>query len=231
MADKPQQLSLNLPVETRFGQEDFLVSPSNALAYGMFERWPEWPGRVLLLIGPAGAGKSHLASIWAERAAALTIHGAALANVDLPMLSAGRAIVVEDADQALNKNNASEAALFHLINMARDSNAFLVLTARAFPDRWGLATADLLSRLRLAPAVEIGAPDDALVRAVLVKLFDDRQLGVDAGLIEYLAVRIERSLGAARATVEALDREAMGLGRSVTRQLAGELLRRMDSEV
>lgn len=223
-----RQLSLDLPVEPRFGADDFLVSPSNEGAFAAMERWPQWPGRMLLLIGPGGAGKSHLAAIWAARAGARTLDAAALAHadshVDLQALAAQPAILVEDADRA----PGIEAALFHLINLARDSGAFLVITARRFPDHWGLATADLLSRLRLAPAVEIGAPDDALVRAVLVKLFADRQLGIDAGLIEYLARRIERSLDAARVIVEALDREALALGRPVTRIMAGELIRRLE---
>ncbi len=222
MNGKARQLSLDLPVEPRFGREDFLVSPSNERAWNQFERWPDWPDRVLLLAGPGGAGKSHLAAIWAARAQARVIAAGSLALADLPALAASGAVLVEDADQAAGV----ETPLFHLINLARASGAFLVLTARGFPDHWGVAMADLLSRLRLAPVVVLGEPDDALVRAVLVKLFVDRQLVVEAGLIEYLAVRIERSLDAARQAVEALDREALALGRPITRQLAGEVLRR-----
>ncbi len=221
----PKQLTLELPMEPRFGREDFLVSPSNATAWDMFERWPQWPERVMLLVGPTGAGKSHLAAIWAARAKARILTGRALPLADLEALGRAGTVLVEDADDA----PGIEKELFHLLNLVREGGSWLVLTARRWPDGWGLATKDLLSRLRLAPAIEIGEPDDALVRAVLVKLFVDRQLVVDTTVVEYLAVRIERSLDAARNVVEALDREALALGRPVTRPMAGEILRRMEA--
>jgi chromosomal replication initiation ATPase DnaA len=136
------------------------------------------------------------------------------------------AILLEDADSAKRVENE----LFHLLNLVREAGTHLAITARQWPDSWGLSTADLLSRLRLAPAVEIGEPDDALVRAVLVKLFVDRQLVVDTSVVEYLAVRIERSLDAARAIVEALDREALAQNRPITRPIAIDVLRRLDGE-
>ena len=221
----PRQLTLDLPVEPRFGREDFLVSPSNAEAWDMFERFPQWPDRVLLLLGPTGAGKSHLGTIWAERAGARVVKAAALAQMDLQALVETGAILLEDAEVA----RGIETPLFHLLNLVRASNAcWLVITARAWPDAWGLHTPDLLSRLRLAPAVEIAEPDDALVRAVRVKLFLDRQLVVDTAVVEYLGMRIERSLAAARQIVELLDDEALRTARRITRQMAGEVLRRLE---
>jgi chromosomal replication initiation ATPase DnaA len=222
----PRQLTLDLPVEPRYGREDFLVSPSNMQAWSTFENWPGWPDRVLLLLGPTGAGKSHLAAIWAARTGARVLTASALPLADLPGLVRSRAILVEDADAA----GGVETELFHLLNLVRNSTTYLVITARQWPDSWGLTTADLLSRLRLAPAVEIGEPDDALVRAVLVKLFVDRQLVVDTSVVEYLALRIERSLDAARSVVEALDREALAQGRAITRPIAAEVLRRTEGE-
>ena len=219
-----RQLSLDLPLEPRVGREDFLVSPSNRIAFEMIERWPAWPDRALMLIGPPGAGKSHLAAIWAARAGATTIAARDLASADIEAVAAAGAVLLEDADQA----PGVETRMFHLLNLARAAGRWVLATARDFPDRWGLATADLLSRLRLAPVVEIGAPDDALVRSVLVKLFADRQLAVEAGLVEFLANRIERSLGAARAIVAALDEEALARGRAISKPLAAELLRRVD---
>jgi len=217
-----RQLTLDLPVETRFGREDFLVSPCNETAFAMFERWPDWPDRVLLLLGPVGAGKSHLGHIWAQQAGATVLSTSQLAKTDLPALVASGAILLEDADLA----RGNEAEFFHLLNLVRSApSCFLVVTARSWPDAWGLKTADLLSRLRLAPAIEIGEPDDALVRAVLVKLFHDRQLEVDISVVEYLALRIERSLAAARNIVGVLDREALRAGRSITRPMASEVLR------
>ena len=223
MTQRPRQMALDLPTEPRFGREDFLVSPSNAQAWDMFERWPDWPDRLLLLLGPTGAGKSHLAAIWAARTGARVLSGQSLPLGDLPALAGSGAILLENADSA----RGVEKELFHLINLVRDAGTWLVITARRWPDAWNLGIKDLLSRLRLAPAVEIGEPDDALVRAVLVKLFVDRQLVVDTSVVEYLAVRIERSLDAARSIVETLDREALALGRPVTRPMASEVLRRL----
>ena len=223
MIDRMRQLPLDLPVEPRYGRDDFLVAPSNEQAFSTVERWPDWPDRVLLLVGPTGAGKSHLGAIWAERVGALRLKAAELATADLPGLVL-QPLLLEDADDA----GVIEPAFFHLLNLVRGSASWLVVTARSLPGSWGLQTADLLSRLRLAPVVEISPPDDDLVRAVLIKLFDDRQLQVDTTVIDFLALRIERSLDAARKVVEALDQEALALGRRVTRPMAAALVRRME---
>ena len=227
MKSPSRQLTLELPLEPSFGREDFLVSPSNAAAFETFERWPDWPGGgVMLLLGPTGSGKSHLGTIWAERAGAPVLPARELARTpDVPGLAEAGALLIEDADRL---GGSGEAEFFHLLNLMRERGGWLAITARAWPDAWGIATRDLLSRLRLAPAVEIGEPDDVLVRAVLVKLFMDRQLAVDAAVIEFLALRIERSLAAARSIVEVLDQEALAAGRAVTRPMASEVLRRLD---
>ncbi len=226
MTDRPRQLALDLPVEPRLGIEDFLVGVSNDEAYALIERWPDWPDQVLRLEGPEGSGKTHLASIWAARAAALTLRATDLTAERLPALSGRRAIVLEDAD----RGPCDEPAFFHLLNMMRASGGSLLVTARSAPEHWGLATPDLLSRLRLAPQARIGAPDDALLRAVIVKLFIDRQLVVDTAIVDYLILRIERSFAAAAAAVTALDRQSLGAGRRITRQLAATILAREDDE-
>ena len=224
-AERPaRQLPLDFPVRPSFAPEDFLVGASNKAALDIVERWPDWPDPVLVLAGPEGSGKSHLAAMWAARAGGRVLPAGAIGSEAVPDLAGYPALVVEDADRGLT----DEAGLFHLINARRGGGLPLLLTARGAPDRWGLTTADLLSRLRLAPLVEIGAPDDSLLRAVLVKLFLDRQLVVDTGVIDYLATRAERSLAAARAIVEALDREALSHGRRPTRALAAGLLASME---
>jgi chromosomal replication initiation ATPase DnaA len=147
---------------------------------------------------------------------------ASLPLADLPAIASAGAVLVEDADRA----PLVEAELFHLINLILSGQGYLAITARAWPDAWGVQIKDLLSRLRLAPAIEIGEPDDALIRAVLVKLFLDRQLVVDTSVVEYLANRIERSLDAARNVVALLDKEALAAGRAITRPMAADVLRR-----
>jgi chromosomal replication initiation ATPase DnaA len=215
-----RQLPLDLPVETRFGEEDFLVGASNAEAYGMLDAWPEWPALLLTLAGPQASGKSHLASIWAARSAARRVAGSDLSVAEVPALLESGAVVVEDIDAP----TLDEAALFHLINLAGERRAFVLLTTARQPSALDLRTADLASRLRRAPLVSIEAPDDALIRALLVKLFVDRQLIVDTALVEYLATRMERSFAAARTVVERLDQETLARRRRLTRQAAAEIL-------
>jgi chromosomal replication initiation ATPase DnaA len=220
-----RQLTLELAAEPHFGAEDFLVSQSNEQAYGMIELWPDWPDKVLLLLGPPGAGKSHLAAIWAARAKAEVLQAKALASADLPALAAHKAMLIEDGN-LLGAGEDGEAALFHLTNLARANGMSLLLTARETPEAWGLSTADLLSRLRLAPRVVIESPDDALMRAVLVKLLVDRQLIVDTNIVEYAALRLDRDLDAARSFVAALDREGLARGKRITRNMASEVLQK-----
>lgn len=217
---RPRQLAFDLPVDSRHGVEDFLIGPSNEAAYGLVESWPNWPDAWLRLVGPEGAGKTHLAAIWAGRAHAWTVPIADVTEANVPHLVSGGALVVEDCD----RGPRGEAALFHLMNAVKAKGGFLLLTARTAPDLWGVRVPDLLSRLRLAPHATIDPPDDALLRALLVKLFIDRQLVVDTGIIEALTLRMERSFAAARAIVDALDRLSLERGRRVTRALAGEVL-------
>ncbi|MBB4039607.1 chromosomal replication initiation ATPase DnaA [Microvirga flocculans] len=220
MHEAPKQLAFDLSLEPRFGAEDFLVSPSNEQAYGLIESWPDWPDTILLLIGPRGSGKSHLAAIWAANAHAWTIDASGIAHDKVPHLVSNGALAIEDMD----RGERDEAALFHLLNLAREKKASLLITCETPPDRWGLRTPDLLSRLRLAPSVALDAPDDALLKAVLVKLFVDRQLVVDTSVVDYIALRIERSLAKASEVVALLDREALSRGRRVSRAIAAEIL-------
>ena len=221
--DRPRQLALELPVSPRFGREDFLVSPSNEQAYGLVERWPDWPDTIVRLEGPPGSGKSHLAAIFAAASHAWTVESAAVTMARVPYLVSNGALVIEDAD----RRPRDETALFHLLNLARERRTFLLLTASGPVEGWGLATPDLVSRLRLAPCVGLSAPDDSLLKAVLVKLFVDRQLVVDTSVVDFLALRLERSLSVASEAVAMLDREALSRGRRITRVMAGDIVERL----
>lgn len=158
--------------------------------------------------------------IWASAAGARVISGHALATAEIPTALATGALVVEDAAIA-----ADERALFHLINLAREENAYLLFTARTTPATWPVAVPDLVSRLRALPVATLAAPDDAMLRAVMVKLATDRQLKLDEAVVGYLSTHIERSFAAARAAVIALDNEALRLRRPATRALAAEIFR------
>lgn len=219
MSVGPRQLALALDHAESFAREDFLSGPSNAAALALIEAWPDWPHRAVVLTGPEGSGKSHLAAIWAQAAGARLIAARALEEASLPSTLATGALVVED----VTAGAVDERALFHLLNLAREQDAFVLLTARAAPVAFAIR--DLASRLKALPLIAMAPPDDALLRAVLLKLFTDRQLAVDEGLIGYLARRIERSFAAARAVVAQLDAEAMRHKRPLTRAFAAEILR------
>lgn len=219
MSRGPRQLALAFDHDQSFAREDFLSGPSNAAALALIDQWPEWPAKFVALVGPAGAGKSHLAAIWAAQAGARVVAARALDEASVPAAVATGALVIED----LAAGGFDERALFHLLNLAREEQVFVLMTAVTPPAAFDVGLCDLASRLREIPTVVLTAPDDALLRAVLVKLFADRQLAVDESLISYLTRRIERSFAAARAAVAALDREALHQQRPVTRALAGEI--------
>lgn len=175
----------------------------------------------MVLVGPQGSGKSHLAAIWAGAAGARTAAARSLDSNTMPAAFATGALVVED----LADRRFDERALFHLINHAREERAFVLITARSAPASWTVGVADLASRLRVLPVIELAAPDDALLRAIIVKLFADRQVGVDESLIAYLAARIERTFAGVQKAVDMLDREALRQKRPVSRALAVDLFR------
>lgn len=216
----PRQLALALPHAESFARADFLPSPGNEAALTLIEAWPDWPARAVALVGPEGCGKSHLAAIWADRAGARFLAARALGTADLPAALATGALVIED----VGPGGFNERALFHLLNLAREE-AHVLLTARTAPAAWTIELADLGSRLRAIPAVSLASPDDALLRAVLVKLFADRQLDIEESLVTYLLARLERSFAALRRAVDELDREALRRQRPVTRALAAEVLK------
>lgn len=214
------QLPLALPHAPSYGRDDFMPGPSNEVALKLIESWPAWPSPVLLLVGPSGSGKTHLAHIWASTAGAKIMEPDTLAELVHPTVVAGGAIAIED----VAPDAVPEAALFHLINSVREAGASLLITSQTPAEEWHVSLPDLRSRLRMAAPAALGAPDDELLRKVLVKLFADRQLVVDKPLIDYLISRMERSLNAAAILVETLDREALAAGRRITRPMASAVL-------
>jgi chromosomal replication initiation ATPase DnaA len=219
------QLIFDLPHRAALGAEDFLVSDCNLAAVRLIDAWPDWQAPAQLLIGPPLSGKTHLVRVWQGRSGAVSLDPAHLGVAQLDELAAGASMVVEDADRA----GYDEATLFHLLNLVREKRFSMLLTARLGPNRWDTALPDLASRLSAVPVTEIGAPDEALVRTVMLKHFADRQLDIDPKVLEFLAMRIDRSLAAAAAAVEAVDRAALASGRKISRQLVVEALERTAS--
>jgi chromosomal replication initiation ATPase DnaA len=216
----PRQLALALPHAESLTRDNFLEGPANAAGLALIDGWPEWPNRLMVLAGPEGSGKSHLAAIWTEQAGARSTAAHALTPANVPGALATGALVVED----LRSQDFDERALFHLLNLAREDQAYVLITAREPPSTLPVELRDLRSRLRAMPVVSLLPPDDQLFRALIVKFCADRQLAIDEALVSYLTTRIERSYAAVRQAVELLDREALRLGRPVTRALAAELL-------
>ena len=224
-----RQLPLDLTVPPAHARADFLPAPANRDALAMLDAPQSWPQGRLLLIGPEGAGKTHMAAFWAAENGARRVAAADLRPEAADLLAApGGAVVVEDADHA-GRAAGAEQALFHLWNLCPPRGCLLLLTARGAPRDWGLALPDLRSRMDAMAQVRLGPPDEALLAAVLVKLFADRQLAVPAGLIDWLVLRMDRDLGLARRLVAAIDREAMAAKAPVTRRIAAGLLDKLSA--
>jgi len=217
----PAQLSLDLPVRAATGRAAFLVAGPNAAAVALVDGWRGWPQGRLALAGPPGAGKSHLAAVWAEEAGAQTVGPGALPSPG--DLAAGAHLAVDGADEVAGDGSAEER-LLHLMNALAETGGRLLLVGRTPPARWPVALPDLASRLAATPVARIGPPDDPLLAAILVKLFEDRQIAVPPDLVAYCAGRMERSFAAAQALVAALDARALAESRPIGRKLAAAVL-------
>lgn len=219
-AERPRQLPLALGHETGYARHDLVASPANVPALSLLDRWPDWPSRVVALVGPPGSGKTHIGKAWVEISCATRLDREALAEAatrDGPFWVDG-----------IDDGPVDETALFHLINLVRERPTHLLMTARRHPGQWGVALPDLASRLKAATLTEIAEPDDALLSGVMAKLFADRQVSVDPLVVQYLVRRIERSLDTAIRVVDRLDRTALEQKARITRALAAEVVRDED---
>ncbi len=220
-ASPGMQLVLELPLPDGDRLEDFLRSPANAAALDAVLAWPDWPAPALLLWGPTGSGRTHLARIWTRLTGARLLDGNRLGAAPgvLARLGATRHCAVDDADQVRD-----DVTLFHLYNLIAGQGGQLLLTASRPLGGWGIELPDLLSRLRTAWSCRIGEPDDALLEAVLVKQLQDRQLSVLPGVVSYLVRHMERSFAAARRLARELDRASLRARRPITLPLARAVL-------
>ncbi len=215
---RTEQLPLEFPHDPASGRDDLLIADPLKAVVQLVDRWPDWPSPVVILVGPAGSGKSHLAEIWREKSGATVIapvegSGAAVSAAEGPVL-------FEDADRA----PFNDASLFHVINSVRENHRSLLMTARTWPGIWPVSLPDLRSRLKAATVVEIGEPDEVLLSQVIVKLFADRQLQIDPRLVEFIVQRMERSMQTAQAIVDRIDFLALSRGVKISRALVQEVL-------
>ena len=218
-----RQLPLALGADVSFAREDLVVGTANDEALAWIDAWPDWRAPGLVLWGPEGSGKSHLAAIWRRRAGArgVTIAAAiaAASAVAVPQL------LVEDVERALLAGAQAEHDLLHAYNLVAQAKGSLLLTARVPPVRWPGKLPDLRSRMQALPAVALKAPDDAMLAAVLTKLFVDRQLAPDPDVVSFIAPRIERSFARLGRVVDAIDRAALAAQRAITVPFVRRILR------
>lgn len=224
MTEIPLQIPLQLPYSEALTGEDFLVAPCNQDAVGWINRWPEWPAPALVVYGPAASGKSHLAHIWSEKSSSTLMTAKNVLAMDLQQFAGHPShLLIDRADFMIGEREVEEQ-LFHLYNLCRENNKSMLLTMVTPPQGLSFVIADLASRLRAAPAVEIKPPDESLLASILVKMFHDRQLDVGADVIAYVVLRMERSFAAARALVDQADRLALAEKKPVTIALLRRIL-------
>lgn len=220
------QLPLDLSVPVTHKREDLIESKANEMAISMLDSWPNWPGRVSVLAGPIGAGKTHIASVWAEKASATVCKCIDLTKkLDefVELASNGQNFLIEDAGSGV----IDETAMFHFLNAIKQGDGYGLITSRSWPIEWNIKLADLASRLKAVQIFELSEPDDELLRHVMVKLFADRQLPADEKIIDYCVLRMERSLESAGRLVEAIDAEALSKQSAITRVTAATALERL----
>ena len=220
MTATPDQLILDLAHRPALEAEDFLISGSNRAAADIVDLWPHWPHSSVVVVAPPGAGKTHLANVWRLRSGAARLQAGTL--TESAIAGGGGALLIED----LHAGIGDERVLFHLLNLVREHKTSMLLTSRVAPGELDVRLPDLRSRLRALPLVAISPPDEALLKAVLVKHFADRQLAVEPHVVSHIALHMERSMEAAAGIVAAIDQAAMASHRKVTRSMVTEVMAR-----
>ena len=221
-----KQLPFEFERRPSLSGDDFLVAPCNQEAVAWLDKWPDWPSPFVIIYGPPGCGKSHLSHVFMAKSGALALTSAGINDAGLPsILASSKNLVADDGDTGFG-----EEALFHIYNDLALRDGYMLITAERAPKDWPVKLADLASRLKASPAVEIGLPDDDLIQSVIVKLFSDRQIRVETSVIDYVVKRMERSLDAARQFVDAADKTALAEKKGITLPIARHVLKELGAE-
>ena len=221
------QLVMPFAPAVSYEAQDFLEGQANQAALSMVSRWPDWPYSMVLLYGPKGCGKTHLAHIFAARCRGVFLDPQRLGTTPADHLLVGNHCWVLDDIERVRKPEA----LAQLLNVARARGDYLLLTAGAAASELQIALPDLRSRLMALPTLAMGVPDDALLMGVLAKAFSDRQLRVAPSILEYAVTHLERSYAAAQAFAQAMDVAALAAGRAVTMALVRQVLQLQKTQV
>ncbi|MEP3345559.1 MAG: DnaA/Hda family protein [Litoreibacter sp.] len=215
-----EQLAFTLPAKEALGREDYFVADANALAVAAVEDWANWPLNKLILVGPSGAGKTHLAMVWAQDAGARVVSARDLAD---PVDLAQGPLVVEDLHRIVGVRD-SEVQAFHLHNLMQEGAHPLLVTTATAPARMDFALPDLQSRMSGTSVAKLEALDDMLLMALVMKMFSDRQIAIKPDLLNYVMPRLPRSFEAVRGFVEAMDVRALAEKRPIGKGLARDVL-------
>ena len=217
------QLTLDFEHRTALSSEDFLVADCNRDAISWIDVWPNWPTPVLVIFGPVGSGKSHLAAVFAAYSGAKKV---TVNEFDFARSNFNSDLIIEDVDSMLCSDQ--EVSLLHMYNAVKETSHRILMTATAPPARWGITLPDLRSRMNAAISVEIGPPEDSLIVALLVKIFADRQVQVSSDVIIYAASRMERSFLAVQQIVDNADRMALSSNKKITVALMKQVLKNLE---
>ena len=219
-----RQLTMEFEHRSSQSGEDFLVADCNNEAIDWIDTWPNWPAPALVIVGAAGAGKSHLAAVFAAHSGAQFINANEFSSIAFDIAND---LIIEDVDRILSLE--LEQPLLHVYNAAKEASHRILMTAATPPARWGIALPDLRSRMNATISVGIGPPEDTLIRALLVKMFADRQVQVSSDVITYAASRMERSFLAARQIVDHADRLALATKKKITVPLIKQVLENLEN--
>lgn len=221
--DTSNQIPLSFDVSPSKGRDDLISSGSVEAAVSVLDLWPNWPSHIVILAGPTGAGKSHIAHVWGEKANAQDIDFSATTD-EIVTISKQSPILLEDID----RQDMDETKFFHLLNAVKEAQSSILITSRSWPSSWSIKLPDLASRIKSATVVEIGEPDEMLLTQVIFKLFADRQIEIDEKIVNYLVLRMERSLAVAQNIVERMDHLALSKKVPISRAIASDVLAELE---